>query len=159
MTAAPSQTIDLPVDSPASVVWEMLRTRLTAVLLLLACGALLFTSWILDPSPAGHGTHKQLGLAACGFQVRWGIPCPTCGMTTAFAHAADGQLLSAFRVQPAGLLLAIGNAALFITAIWGLITGGNVGRVLQSLLTRGPVVVVLAAVAVTWIVKIGMVTT
>lgn len=36
-----------------------------------------------------------------------GYPCPTCGMTTAVAHAVRGELRSAFRAQPAGLALAL----------------------------------------------------
>ena len=38
----------------------------------------------LSPSNAGHGTHRQLGLPACGWQTNMGLPCPTCGMTTSF---------------------------------------------------------------------------
>ena len=38
-----------------------------------------------------------------------GFPCPTCGMTTAFAHTVRGQWLRAFLVQPAGFVLAVGT--------------------------------------------------
>lgn len=43
----------------------------------------------------------------------------TCGMTTAFAHAADGDLVSAVHVQPFAALMAIATA----TVVWG---GGHV---------------------------------
>ncbi len=96
----------------------------------------------------------QLGLAACGFQQQHGIPCPTCGMTTAFAYAADGRLWSSLQAQPAGLILAVVNAALVVVALWGLITGGNVIRVWQSLLTKGPLLTLGLAVGLTWGVKV-----
>ncbi len=37
----------------------------------------------------------------------WGFPCVTCGMTTAFSHAAQGDLVASLRVQPMGCVLAV----------------------------------------------------
>jgi hypothetical protein len=64
----------------------------------------------LDPAPAGLGTHRQLGLAECPTWKRTGQACPTCGMTTAFAHLADGSLSKAWATQPAGVCMAIAAA-------------------------------------------------
>jgi hypothetical protein len=55
--------------------------------------------------------------------VMTGYPCPTCGMTTAFAHAVRGQLWRAFCAQPAGLLLALAAAGGVGVAAWVLIRG------------------------------------
>ena len=44
--------------------------------------------------------------------VVWGLPCPTCGMTTAFAHTVRGRWLAAARAQPAGFVAAIATALL-----------------------------------------------
>ena len=83
------------------------RARLIAVVILGCCIATLAVSATLDPDPDGMGTHRQLGLPTCGFAVMVGYPCPTCGMTTAFAHTVRGELGSAFRAHPGGLALAL----------------------------------------------------
>src|SRR5579859_2671290 len=51
------------------------------------------------------GTHRQLGLPPCTFLWVTGFPCPFCGMTTSWTHAAHGELWSALQVQPMGLFL------------------------------------------------------
>ena len=55
--------------------------------------------------PAGHGTHVQLGLPPCFFLQLTGYPCPSCGLTTSFAHAAHFHFAEALATQPFGLLL------------------------------------------------------
>ncbi|OHB72879.1 MAG: hypothetical protein A2Z25_05255 [Planctomycetes bacterium RBG_16_55_9] len=44
-------------------------------------------------------------LGYCGFQQKTGLPCPTCGMTTATLAFAQGRIIEAFYTQPAGGLL------------------------------------------------------
>ncbi|MEC9374691.1 MAG: hypothetical protein VYC34_12640, partial [Planctomycetota bacterium] len=66
--------------------------RLLAALAAAAFIAVLIVAATLTPSPDGHGTHTRLGLTPCPWVLTLNKPCPTCGMTTAFAHAADGQL-------------------------------------------------------------------
>ena len=58
----------------------------------------------LTPSPAGYGTHQQLGLPPCTFLHWTGFPCPSCGLTTCFAYAAHGHFVAALITQPFGLL-------------------------------------------------------
>ena len=58
----------------------------------------------LEPSPAGHGTHLQLGLPPCFFLELTGYPCPSCGLTTSFAHAVRFQFAEALATQPFGLI-------------------------------------------------------
>jgi len=36
-----------------------------------------------------------------------GYPCPSCGMTTAFAYLARGQFVQSFQVNPGGCLIGI----------------------------------------------------
>lgn len=75
----------------------------------------------LQPHPSGFGTHRQLGFAPCGILVRYRLPCPTCGMTTAFAHTVRGQWLRAARVQPGGFVIclsAMAAAVLALAALW-----------------------------------------
>lgn len=75
----------------------------------LGMAAVLATAAWLEPAPEGMGTHQQLGLPSCSLVITSGLPCPTCGMTTAFAHCMRGQFISAFLAQPAGLVLWIGT--------------------------------------------------
>lgn len=67
----------------------------------------LVAAW-LDPSPAGHGTHRQLGLPPCSSVFFFGKPCPGCGLTTSFALILHGQVLEAFGTNWVGPLLFLG---------------------------------------------------
>ena len=79
--------------------------------------ALLGLAGWLVPDPRGFGTHEQLGLAPCVFRERTGTPCPSCGMTTAFAQAVRLRPVRSWRANPAGCLLA---AAAPVLAGWSL---------------------------------------
>ncbi|NBO19844.1 MAG: DUF2752 domain-containing protein, partial [Proteobacteria bacterium] len=45
----------------------------------------------LTPDARGLGTHEQLGLPPCGFYLWYGLPCPSCGMTTSWPHFLTRQ--------------------------------------------------------------------
>lgn len=98
-------------------------TRLIAVGVFVGSMTILGVAWWLHANPKGVGTHRQLGLRPCGFLVTTGLPCPTCGMTTAFANAARGHLLQAVWAQPMGAMLAILTAVLACVAVVVMITG------------------------------------
>ncbi len=97
--------------------------RALGAVVLGGCVLLFAVASRLEPATDGVGTHEQLGLVPCGMMMNLGVPCPTCGMTTAFAHAARGQLASAFHAQPAGLALAIAIGLAAIAAGGTLVTG------------------------------------
>ena len=63
-------------------------------------------------------------LGYCGFKQRTGLPCPTCGMTTATLAFAQGRIFEAFYTQPAcGLLcsiMVIAAILAFIIAVFGI---------------------------------------
>ena len=99
------------------------RTRALAGLILLGCLAILGLAAWLKPDPRGYGTHTQLGTGPCGALIMTGYPCPTCGMTTAFAHTVRGQWLRAFWVQPAGFALGLGTIALAGITGWTVLSG------------------------------------
>jgi hypothetical protein len=105
--------------------------RLLAVGVALACLAVMITAAILQPNPDGVGTHTSLGLARCQFLYRTGMPCPSCGMTTSFAHFAHGDVRASFYVQPLGALLALLAAASFWVALYIAITGRPALRLLR----------------------------
>jgi hypothetical protein len=96
--------------------------------LLMAAGgatliALLVTASCLRPSPLGRGTHEQLGLPPCTFVALFGQPCPSCGMTTSWAHAVRGQFWPALKANVGGTILAVAAALvgpwLLISAVRG----------------------------------------
>ena len=92
-------------------------------MLFLAGLAVLTTARWLEPSPYGVGTHTELGLPPCTMLQLSGMPCPSCGMTTAFAFVVRGRLFSAIHVQPAGTALAITTLIITILALECAISG------------------------------------
>ena len=105
---------------------------------LVAFGALgvLIVAAVLRPSDGGFGTHEQLGLPPCGWIVAANLPCPTCGMTTAFSHAANGNLPGSFGAQPFGALLALATAAGVVATGWTALSGSRLAPFLGSLFGR-----------------------
>jgi hypothetical protein len=81
---------------------------------------LLIVAACLPPSPNGLGTHQQLGLPPCSLRVLAGIRCPSCGMTTSWAHMTRGHVLQSFASNSGGALLALATA---IGGPWALISG------------------------------------
>nr|WP_286177840.1 DUF2752 domain-containing protein [Rhodopirellula sp. JC639] len=81
--------------------------RIAAAIAAVGVVGLLTTAWSLQPDSAGLGTHHQLGLPPCSIRVLFGIRCPSCGMTTSWAHAVKGEFRAAAAANAGGLLLAI----------------------------------------------------
>jgi len=90
---------------PGATTEEGGRRRTLRGLGVLLVVLLLGGSVWLRPDPEGYGTHSQLSLPACSFESTFGVPGPACGMTTAFAHQADGHFVRAFRAQPLAFVL------------------------------------------------------
>jgi hypothetical protein len=99
------------------------RVRSWAALVLAGCLGVLGIAAYLEPNPRGYGTHERLGVGPCGMLVMTGLPCPTCGMTTAFAHTVRLQWWRAFYAQPAGFVLALGTIGMAGVAVWTLFRG------------------------------------
>jgi len=59
----------------------------------------------------------------CGFKQRYGLPCPTCGMTSSALAFAQGKIIESFYYQPAGGLfcsaLAVTAFLAFLVAVFG----------------------------------------
>lgn len=121
--------------------------RIGAAVIALACLSVLVIAAGLRPDPRGEGTHTQLGLPPCGWAARFGKPCPTCGMTTAFAHAAHVGFWQGFKTQPMGLILALLTAAGFWGALHVVLTGSHLGPVCARILSP-PVLWTLAGMLV-----------
>ncbi|MCC6321505.1 MAG: DUF2752 domain-containing protein [Phycisphaerales bacterium] len=120
---------------------------------LLALVLLGTASW-LKPDARGVETHTQLGLWPCGWYLATGAPCPTCGMTTAFAAAANRSFFTSLRTQPFGFVMALAVAVSFWAGLHVAIFGSRLGSLIAGLLgTRvviGTVVLLLGAWAYKW---------
>lgn len=97
--------------------------RLYAAVVFLAAVVIICTALWLVPARDHMGTHRQLGLLPCGFVTMTGYPCPTCGMTTAFAYAVRGQFIDSTRSQPAGFALALATVIIGICAVGAMTIG------------------------------------
>ncbi len=140
-TATPAQVVALHLEDgqvrfPATSPPSLRQNRVAGALMALPALGLLGVSAWLVPSGTGMETHRQLGLPACGMYQGSGRPCPTCGMTTAFAHAAHGDLLESFITQPAGCLLAIACAMLVLIGGWSAYSGMNGAKLVGRVLAR-----------------------
>jgi len=81
----------------------------------------------LVPDPRGFGTHVQLGLRPCGFATVTGRPCPTCGMTTAFAWFVRGSIDRSWKANPTGALFALVSVPLIGWLVWSAFRNEPVG--------------------------------
>ena len=127
--------------------------RVLAAVVAAFCLSVLLLAARLTPSAAGHGTHVELGLPPCGWAVTWKHPCPTCGMTTAFAHGVRGQFIAAFKAQPFGLLLCLGTAVVFWGAVHVAATGSRLGDLGARMLRPRVLWAAAAMAALSWAYK------
>lgn len=117
-------------------------------------GVLIIAAW-LKPAAEGHGTHEQLGLHPCTWASVLGSPCPTCGMTTSFAHAARADFVASFLTQPFGFLLALASATGFWIALHIAVFGSTMGRPIAAFMGRRLLWISLAALLAAWAYKIA----
>lgn len=110
--------------------------RLVAGLVFAGSFALLLVAASLQPDARGYGTHEHMGLPPCGFKAATDLPCMTCHMTTSFAHATNGALLTAFLTQPAGAVLAVLTAMTTVISGYALIVGMPLGPLARALWCR-----------------------
>lgn len=129
--------------------------RIGAGVIAVMCLTVLSLGAWLNPSPQGHGTHKQLGLAPCMWAVALDKPCPTCGMTTSFSHAGEGSWIQAAKTQPMGMLLVLITATVFWGASVQAITGARINTVIQPALRPRVFLILGIALVGAWIYKIA----
>lgn len=130
------------------------RERAAALCVVAAVAAIVSAAWALEPDPRGLGTHEQLGLAPCRMLTGLGIPCPFCGMTTAFALLAQGDFSSAFLAQPAGVILFGAFLAIAsLAAIAGASGQGLRPKVIRSF-SPPLAAALLSIVCMAWIYKV-----
>lgn len=119
------QKISEQADSvPAPLTWT---GRLAMFLILLVAVALPVSARWFQPQAAGFGTHQQIGLSACYSHQLTGMKCPTCGMTTAAAWLARGEVQRAWASNPAMIFLWLLTMVLAIWSLTSLARGRLVG--------------------------------
>ena len=129
---------------------SVLVRRLTWSGIAVALAALLFTARWLRPSPSGVGTHLALGLPPCGFLVWSGLPCPACGLTTAFAHLAHGELLASLWANPLGLPLFASALVTLPLALVNARRGTSVGATVERFQADRAALCLVLALLLSW---------
>lgn len=149
MVEAPTTTGERGFSPP----WLSRAERVTSLVIAVGALSLLLVAARLEPSPYGFGTHTQLGLPACSWPSIFNIPCSACGMTTAFSHAARGDMLSAFLTQPFGAVLAMATALAVVVGAFAAITGTRVISFFTPLLSKWGAFVAIALLLAAWAYK------
>jgi len=141
-------------EQPAEFVLMSQRERVRAGVAALSAVLVILLAALLVPDDRGLGTHEQLGLPSCMTLRVFGIPCPFCGMTTAFSHMAHGQPFQAIQTQPAGAL-AFGLAIVFAMFNGIVACTARTPAILKKPLTRRLTVGLgIAIILVAWIYKV-----
>lgn len=137
----------LDVEAPAlALAWPAAdrSERITNACLAAVATGVLAMALYLSPSPAGHGTHQQLGLPPCNFLAVFKVPCLSCGMTTSFSHVVRGHLLDGFAAQPFGAFLALCTLVALPLCAWSAWRGRSLAVPMAELRWRlwGPLLLV-----------------
>jgi hypothetical protein len=110
----------------------------------------------LEPDPRGFGTHQRLGLPPCTIRAVFGVPCPSCGMTTSFANITKGRWRAAARANFAGLLLS-GICAVFVPWSWLSVFYGRLCWIHHPIKIAAFILVAVSGVAtVEWMIRLFM---
>lgn len=120
--------------------------------LLVATVGMIGGAFVLTPHPVGLEAHLRV-LSPCLFRVFTGLPCPFCGMTTAFTYMARGDVGAAFRSHVLGPAAYVAAWVLLLAALRGLVRGR---RPLPELAMSGRFYrAVIAVVVIAWAVNIA----
>jgi len=96
------------------------RQRIIAGIIFFAISLFFGSFFAAGRSQADMGSM----LGRCGFRQNYGLPCPTCGMTTSTLAFSQGKILQAFYIQPACgflcLVLVFIGAVSFIVLVFGI---------------------------------------
>ncbi len=128
LASRPSWTIPV-ADGPVSAAAD----RLIALVVGVAAVVLTYKLAGARPDARGHGTHEQFGMAPCGWPEVYGIPCPTCGCTTAATQVVHGDVFGAFVTQPFGAAVALVGLAAGAHALLCLVRGRSFADALVRL--------------------------
>lgn len=134
-----------------------LRHRVIGVVVLLVALTPLLCVQTLRPTDSGPqalGTHTQAGLPPCSFEQSTSLPCPTCGVTTAFTHAAQGRPDDALATQPLGFTLALFLGMAAVWGGWAAWTAMPIDGMVSSIFSRRFAMVLIAVMLLGWIYRL-----
>jgi hypothetical protein len=97
-------------------------------------------------------------LGPCGFKQRYGLPCPTCGWTTATLTFARAEILEAFYIQPAAAFLCSLIVVAAFVALLTAISGWYfcvLGRFFSEIKVRYFVLALIVIIAAGWAVTLS----
>jgi hypothetical protein len=130
------------------------RQRVKAGIVFLVVAASFGVLWL-----AAH-RKIEIGrwLGVCGFKQRYGLPCPTCGMTTSALVFVRGKIFKSFHIQPAAALLCcvlvlVGFLA-FITVVFG-VYFDFIKRFFEEVKIKHIVLVLIFIIAAAWAVTLA----
>jgi len=107
------------LNEPKFAYRASLRQRCIAGLFFFSAGGLLTLFWLAATDRINVSWWSE----PCGFKQSYGLPCPTCGMTTSILAFSQGKVFEAFYIQPAAALLCcvlvIVAFLAFFTAVFG----------------------------------------
>ena len=139
------------VSSPAQL------TRIERLVMLLASfvliGLLGMATWI-EPDTRGYGTHEQFGLSPCWFIENWNTRCPSCGMTTSWAHLVRGNVLRSLQANSGGTALALMAAWLSWSLLASAMRGHMIGQLPGDKSTLIIMALVITTIAADWIIRL-----
>jgi hypothetical protein len=128
--------------------------RIIAIVVFSAVAASFGLAWLAAAGKFDIG--RWLG--PCGLKQKYGLPCPTCGMTTSVLAFSQGKILESFYIQPAAALLCcvlvvIAFLALF-TAVFGLYFG-FIKRFFTEVKIKHIILALIVIIAAGWAVTLA----
>jgi hypothetical protein len=94
----------------------------------------------------------------CGFKLKYGLPCPTCGMTGAVKLFCSGEFIASFMAQPAAAFLCMLLIIVGIFAGLEAVLGVNLWLIsfLTDLRNIGYILVIIGLIiALGWLVTLA----
>ncbi len=94
----------------------------------------------------------------CGFQQRYNLPCPTCGVTTSVKAFAQGKVLNSFYIQPAAAFLCCVLVISAFLALFIAVSGINfsfINHFFDKANIKYAVLALIVIVAVGWAVTLA----
>jgi len=90
----------------------------------------------------------------CGMKQRWGLPCPTCGMTTSALAFIQGKIFESFYIQPAAAILCSGLVIAAFLALFAVVFGVYF-QFLMRIKAKYVILFLLGIIAAGWIVTLA----
>jgi hypothetical protein len=130
------------------------RQRVIAGIVFLGIVALFSFFWLAAKGRIDIG----LWLLPCGFKQRYGLPCPTCGITTSVLAFAEGRIFESFYIQPAGGLSCLMLASAAILNLFTVVSGRYLcfnKRFFAEVKVRYVIIGVIIIIACGWMVTLA----